>query len=89
MSVHDDDGIREKPGADDTAVSAVNIRALFKENAELLGMESGAISDSVRKRGAALAKETARSSEAKAEKQRTSSNDIAFLDLLNQNLAPI
>lgn len=78
-----------RSGLDKASVSAIHTRALFKDNAEQMGMLGGSVGESVQKRGLALAKTIAQAHAAKTRKEKASTNDVVLLDLLNQHMAPI
>ena len=70
---------------DELAVNAVHKLALFKENAELLGLQGGSV-ESVQRRGKALAKHSDEVRKRESEKAKSSGDDIVFLDLLDNQI---
>lgn len=70
-------------GLDDAAVSAIHRITLFKDNAELMGLAGGSV-ESIQKRGNALAKAITAAQEAKAQKEKSSTDDMIFLDLMQR-----
>ena len=80
---------------DKAAVSAIHARALFNDNAEQMGLLGGSVGESVQKRGLALAKTIAQAHAAKTRREKASTDDVIFLDLLaridtlNERLADV
>jgi len=70
-------------GLDEAGVSAIHRIALFKDNAELMGLQGGSV-ESVQKRGLALSGAISRAQEANARRAKTATEDAAFLDLLSR-----